>query len=67
MKHETGLQFAAYRTKMSAIKYKFDFEIGHLVKSPCKECDQRIEYDGLIYSSVKGDRTHMFSSSYEKM
>lgn len=33
----------------------------------CKTCDQRIEYDGLVYSTVKGNRTHMFSSSYEEM
>ena len=33
----------------------------------CKNCDQRIEYDGLLYSTVKGDRTYMFSSSYEEM
>lgn len=34
---------------------------------PCIKCDQRIEYDGLIYSSVNGDRVHMFSSSHEDM
>lgn len=32
----------------------------------CENCDQRIEYDGLIYSTKKG-RTNMFSSSYERM
>lgn len=29
----------------------------------CKNCDQRIEYDGLIYSSIGDDRTNKFSSS----
>jgi hypothetical protein len=22
-------------------KYKYDFEVGHLIKSPCKECDNQ--------------------------
>ncbi len=47
------------------LKYRHDN--GDYIGSvfPCKDCDQRIEYDGLIYSTIKGDRSHMFSSSYE--
>ncbi len=26
---------------MSPYKCKMDFEVGHLVKSPCKECEER--------------------------
>lgn len=26
---------------MTVIRNKFDFEIGYLIKSPCKECDTR--------------------------
>ena len=26
---------------MNMSKYKFDFEVGYLIKSPCKECDKR--------------------------
>ncbi len=26
---------------MTFFKFKFDFEVGYLVNSPCKECDQR--------------------------
>jgi hypothetical protein len=30
-----------YLTPKYGYKHCFDFEIGYLVKSPCKECDQR--------------------------
>jgi hypothetical protein len=30
-----------YITKKSTYKYRFDFEIGYLIKSPCKECTAR--------------------------
>jgi len=29
------------QVKKKPFKYRFDFEIGYLVKSPCKECEQR--------------------------
>ena len=29
-------------------KYKFDFEIGHLIKSPCKECVKRKYFPNCI-------------------
>lgn len=25
---------------MTVYRFKFDFELGHLVKSPCKECEE---------------------------
>ncbi len=28
-----------YRTTQKAPHYQFDFDIGYLIKSPCKECD----------------------------
>ncbi|MEE4359325.1 MAG: DUF3716 domain-containing protein [Desulfococcaceae bacterium] len=28
---------------MTFYKFKFDFEVGNLVKSPCKECKEREE------------------------
>jgi len=27
--------------KKKPFKYRFDFEIGYLVKSPCRDCDER--------------------------
>lgn len=30
------MDFIPYK---KVLKYKFDFEIGYLVKSPCKECE----------------------------
>ncbi|HHP7234229.1 MAG TPA: hypothetical protein ACFCUC_06335 [Desulfobacterales bacterium] len=29
------------QTKSNRFKCKFDFEVGHLVKSPCRDCEQR--------------------------
>lgn len=26
---------------MTQYTFKFDFEVGHLIKSPCKECKER--------------------------
>ena len=28
--------------------YRFDFEIGYLIKSPCKECDSRQNFPDCI-------------------
>lgn len=33
---------------MTVYKYKFDFELGTLVKSPCKECEERDEFPKCI-------------------
>ncbi|NQT10223.1 MAG: hypothetical protein HQ573_03525 [Desulfobacteraceae bacterium] len=30
-----------YLAKKSMFNYRFDFEIGYLVKSPCKECNKQ--------------------------
>ncbi len=30
-----------YLTPQQRLKCRFDFEFGHLVKSPCRECDFR--------------------------
>ena len=30
--------------KNTPFNYQFDFEIGYLVKSPCKDCDKRIDF-----------------------
>ena len=33
---------------MTIFNYKFDFDVGYLVKSPCKECDQRFLFPECI-------------------
>lgn len=33
-----------YTPKQSYFKHRFDFEIGYLVKSPCKECENQIKF-----------------------
>ena len=30
-----------YLAKKNMFNYRFDFEIGYLIKSPCKECDKK--------------------------
>jgi hypothetical protein len=38
--------------------HRFDFEIGHLVKSPCKGCDQRDAFPGCDESCKTLDKIH---------
>ena len=39
-------------------KYRFDFEIGYLVKSPCRECEIRDAFPGCMKDCVVLDRIH---------
>ncbi|MCK4620344.1 MAG: hypothetical protein KAT52_10390 [Desulfobacterales bacterium] len=34
--------------KKTVYKYKFDFEVGYLIKSPCKECNKRENFPKCI-------------------
>jgi len=34
--------------KMTFFKYKFDFEIGNLIKSPCKKCGRKRDFPKCI-------------------
>ena len=36
------------RTQNRYFNYRFDFEIGCLIKSPCKECRRREQFPGCI-------------------
>jgi len=38
--------------------YKFDFEIGYLVRSPCKECDDRKNFPECIDECNMLDEIH---------
>lgn len=39
-------------------KYRFDFEVGYLVKSPCRECDIREDFPGCMKECITIDRIH---------
>jgi len=39
-------------------KYRFDFEIGYLIKSPCRECDIRDDFPGCMKDCIVLDRIH---------
>jgi hypothetical protein len=44
--------------KSNPNRIRFDFEIGHLVKSPCKDCTYRPAFPRCIDSCLKLDRIH---------
>lgn len=33
---------------MTVYRYRFDFEVGNLIKSPCRECVRREEFPGCM-------------------
>ena len=41
-------------------KFKFDFEVGYLVKSPCKECEKRTDFPNCIDDCDKIDKIHEY-------
>ena len=41
---KTGSELLEYIPKLDAIGYRFDFEIGYLIKSPCRECEVRSDF-----------------------
>jgi hypothetical protein len=43
---------------MTVYKHRFDFEIGYLVNSPCKNCKKRAEFPKCISKCVVLDRIH---------
>ena len=40
------------------LKYKFDFEIGYLTESPCRECEKRKDFPDCIDDCNKLDKIH---------
>lgn len=40
------------------VKYRFDFEIGYLSKSPCKDCMDRIDFPGCADDCHVLDKIH---------
>ena len=47
-----------YTTKKYPGKFKFDFEIGYLVKSPCKDCNKREKFPECIDACQLIDKIH---------
>jgi len=47
-----------YLTKKYARNFKFDFEIGHLVKSPCKGCSKREKFPECMDTCRVIDKIH---------
>jgi len=50
---------AAVRDRMpssTVYKHRFDFEIGYLIKSPCRNCEQRPQFPACIASCRDIDR-----------
>ena len=39
-------------------RYKYDFEIGYLVKSPCKKCDQKKTFPKCAHKCILLDKIH---------
>ncbi len=46
------------QVKKKPFKYRFDFEIGYLVKSPCRGCDQRPLFPQCIKTCQILDNIH---------
>jgi hypothetical protein len=47
-----------YATEKKFYNYKFDFEIGYLIKSPCEGCDVRKNFPDCIDECNDLDKIH---------
>ena len=47
-----------YIPKAHIFKHRFDFDIGYLVKSPCKDCDKAHSFPECIDDCDVLDRIH---------
>jgi len=48
MREANQLEFMQYKANKTVIKYRFDFEIGCLIKSPCRGCERRRNFPECI-------------------
>jgi hypothetical protein len=46
------------KTKMTNYKHCFDFDVGYLVKSPCKNCESRPDFPGCSEHCEIIDKIH---------
>jgi len=47
-----------YRHRKNGFNYRFDFEIGYLVKSPCKECERKKSFPECEDDCITLDKIH---------
>jgi len=47
-----------YLAKNNTFKYRFDFEIGYLIESPCKTCDSRVNIPECMDDCTMLDAIH---------
>ena len=47
-----------YLAKKNMFNYRFDFEIGYLIKSPCKECDKQNNFPECVDTCKMLDEIH---------
>ncbi len=47
-----------YTLKNTNFKHRFDFEIGWLVKSPCKVCETRIDFPECLDTCARLSEIH---------
>ncbi len=43
---------------MTVYKYKFDFDVGYIVKSPCRECENRDDFPKCSDDCLMLDKIH---------
>lgn len=51
-------QAEKFKRNKNFIKHKFDFETGYLTKSPCRECDTRMNFPGCLDSCELLQKIH---------
>ncbi len=49
------MKYLPYKKKLN---YRFDFEIGYLIKSPCKECEKREDFPECMDDCNMLDKIH---------
>lgn len=47
-----------YNLRKKPYNYKFDFEIGYLVKSPCRKCSRRKKFPQCVDECDTLDKIH---------
>ena len=50
------MEILEYIPKLERINYRFDFEIGYLIKSPCRECQVRMNFPGCADTCITLNR-----------
>ncbi len=59
---DTRLKVVDYIANKNVFKHRFDFEIGHLVKSPCRECETKMSLPKCSDDCSMLDKIHIILS-----